>query len=137
MRGYWNRPDETARALTADGWLCTGDIGCMLADGSLKIVDRKKDVIIVSGFKVFPSEVEEVVRACPGVREAAAIGVAHPRAGQVVKLFVVRGKPELSGDIVLACCRANLAPYKVPCAVEFRESLPMTVLGKVLRRALS
>jgi len=137
MRGYWNRPDESAAALTADGWLRTGDVGCLMSDGALRIVDRKKDLIIVSGFKVFPSEVEDVARSCAGVKDAVAIGSAHPKVGQVVKLFVVRATPELKADAILEYCRANLASYKVPHAIEFLEALPVDALGKVLRRALS
>ncbi|XUW90492.1 AMP-binding protein [Burkholderia sp. M6-3] len=137
MRGYWNQPDETAVALTADGWLRTGDVGLLQSDGALRIIDRKKDVIVVSGFKVFPFEIENVARSCPGVKDAAAIGIAHPKVGQVVKLFVVRATPELKAEAVLEHCRANLAPYKVPSAFEFRDALPVNVLGKVLRRALS
>jgi long-chain acyl-CoA synthetase len=137
MRGYWNQPDESAAALTADGWLRTGDVGCVMSDGALRIVDRKKDLIIVSGFKVFPSEVEDVARSCPGVKDAVAIGSVHPKVGQVVKLFVVRAAPELKADAIREYCHANLAPYKVPHAIEFLDALPVDALGKVLRRALS
>jgi long-chain acyl-CoA synthetase len=137
MRGYWNQPDESAAALTADGWLHTGDVGCLMSDGALRIVDRKKDLIIVSGFKVFPSEVEEVARSCPGVKDAVAIGIPHPKVGQAVKLFVVHATPELKADAIYEHCRANLAPYKIPRAIEFLDALPVDALGKVLRRALS
>ncbi|RZF25704.1 AMP-dependent synthetase [Paraburkholderia sp. UYCP14C] len=137
MHGYWNQPGESAAALTADGWLRTGDVGYLMSDGALRIVDRKKDLIIVSGFKVFPSEVEDVARSCPGVKEAVAIGSAHPKVGQAVKLFVVRATPELNANVILDHCRANLAPYKVPHAIEFLDTLPVDALGKVLRRVLS
>lgn len=136
MQGYWNRPDETALAFTADGWLRTGDIGVMNADGSIRFVERRKDVIVVSGFKAYPGEIEEVALRLPGVREAAAIGVADPHSGEAVKLFLVRLDPNLDAAAVRAHCRASLAAYKVPKHVEFRDSLPKTPVGKILRRAL-
>ncbi|MBI2317390.1 MAG: AMP-binding protein [Betaproteobacteria bacterium] len=135
MRGYWNRPGENAKAL-ADGWLHTGDMGIMRADGFIKFSERKDDVISVSGFKVFPSEVEEVAMMLPGVREAAAAAIADDRSGQAVKLFVVRRDPELTSEQVLAHCRKNLTGYKVPKVVEFRDSLPKGAIGKIIRRAL-
>lgn len=136
MRGYWNQPGETAADFTADGWLRTGDIGVMNGDGSIRFIERRKDVIVVSGFKAYPSEIEEVVLSLPGVREAAAVGVADEHSGEAVKLFVVRQDTALNAATVLAHCRANLAGYKVPKSVEFRESLPKTAVGKILRRGL-
>jgi len=136
MQGYWNRPDETALAFTADGWLRTGDIGVMNGDGSIRFVERRKDVIVVSGFKAYPGEIEEVALRLPGVREAAAIGVPDPHSGESVKLFLVRQDPNLDAAAVRVHCRASLAPYKVPKHVEFRDSLPKTPVGKILRRAL-
>ncbi|MGE5650190.1 MAG: AMP-binding protein [Bacillota bacterium] len=136
MRGYWNRPAETAEALSADGWLRTGDIGAMDADGWVSITDRKKDMIIVSGFNVYPAEIEAVVAAHPGVLEAAAIGIADGHSGEAVKLFVVRKDPQLSETDLLAHCRANLTGYKIPRQIEFRTELPKTPIGKILRREL-
>lgn len=136
MQGYWNRPDETAKVLMPDGWLHTGDEGYMRADGYIKLSDRKKDIILVSGFKVFPNEVEEVAMMLPGVLEAGATAVAHERSGQAVKLFIVRRDPALTAEQVLAHCRRNLTGYKVPKSVEFRTELPKSTIGKVLRREL-
>ena len=136
MQGYWNRPDETAKVLMPDGWLHTGDEGYMRADGYIKLSDRKKDIILVSGFKVFPNEVEEVAMMLPGVLEAGATAVAHERSGQAVKLFIVRHDPALTAEQVLAHCRRNLTGYKVPKSVEFRTELPKSTIGKVLRREL-
>jgi long-chain acyl-CoA synthetase len=136
MAGYWNRPEETAKVLFGDGWLRTGDIGRMDAQGYFYIEDRKKDVIVVSGFKVFPNEIEDVAASQPGVREVAAIGVPDKQSGEVVKLFVVRKDPKLTEADVIAHARANLTGYKVPRHVEFLEELPKTNVGKVLRRAL-
>ncbi|MFC7300395.1 AMP-binding protein [Cognatiluteimonas weifangensis] len=137
MPGYWQRPDETAKVFTADGWLRTGDMGVMDARGSIRITDRKKDMIVVSGFKVFPNEVEDVLALHPGVLEAAALGVPDPRSGEAVKVFVVRSDPALSEDDLLAHCRRHLTAYKVPRIVEFREQpLPKSNIGKILRRAL-
>jgi len=136
-RGYWNRPDETAHVFTADGWLRTGDMAVMDEEGQFRITDRKKDMVIVSGFKVFPNEVEDVVAMLPGVAEVAAIGVADDRSGEAVKVFVVRSDPSLSAEALLEHCRRNLTPYKVPRFVEFRsEPLPKSNIGKVLRRQL-
>jgi long-chain acyl-CoA synthetase len=136
MQGYWNRPDETRKVLTADGWLLTGDVGTIDAQGFVKLLDRKKDMVIVSGFKVFPNEVEDVVAQHPGVLEAAVIGVADNRTGQLVKLFVVRRDPELTEAELRAYCRENLTGYKVPRVIEFRESLPKSNIGKILRKEL-
>lgn len=136
MKGYYNRPDETAKALTADGWLNTGDIGKMSANGFFEIVDRKKDMILVSGFNVFPNEVEEVVAAHEKVLEAAAIGVPDEKSGEVVKIFVVKKEKSLSEKDLIQYCRENLTGYKVPKQVEFRTELPKTNVGKILRRAL-
>jgi long-chain acyl-CoA synthetase len=138
MLGYWNRPDETAKALRPDGWLLTGDIARMDAAGFLSIVDRKKDMIIVSGFKVFPNEVESVLAEHPAVLECGAIGVPDARSGQAVKIFVVlRPHAQASADDLIEHCRRNLTPYKVPKYVEFRETLPKTNVGKILRRELA
>ncbi len=136
MQGYWGRPEETRRTLTPDGWLQTGDVGVIDTEGFVKLLDRKKDMIIVSGFKVFPNEVEEVVAQHPGVVEAAAIGVADPRSGQAVKLFVVRRDPTLTEAQVRAYCQDNLTGYKVPRLIEFRDALPKSNIGKILRKEL-
>jgi long-chain acyl-CoA synthetase len=137
MKGYWMRPDETAKVFTADGWFRSGDMGFMDARGSIKITDRKKDLIIVSGFNVYPNEVEDVVMLHPGVLEAAAIGAPDEKSGEVVKIVVVRKDPALTGEALLAYCRAHLTGYKVPKLVEFRtEPLPKTNIGKILRREL-
>jgi len=137
MKGYWNRPEETAKVFTADGWLRTGDMGLMDERGSIRITDRKKDMIIVSGFKVFPNEIEDVVTLHPGVVEAAAIGVPDARAGEAVKVVVVRKDESLTEEVLLAHCRQHLTAYKVPRHIIFRsEPLPKTNIGKILRRAL-
>ena len=137
MKGYWNRPEETAKVFTADGWFRTGDMGVMNNDGSFRITDRKKDMIIVSGFKVFPNEVEDVVMLHPGVLEAAAVGMPDEKSGEQVKLVVVRKDPSLSEPALLAHCKQHLTGYKVPKAIEFRsEPLPKTNIGKILRREL-
>jgi long-chain acyl-CoA synthetase len=136
MAGYWQRPDETARVMTADGFLRTGDIGTVDARGYFTIVDRKKDMILVSGFNVYPSEVEEVITQLPGVRECAAIGMPDARSGEAVRVVVVRGDPGLTESDVRAHCEANLTGYKRPRVVEFRDDLPKTIVGKVLRREL-
>jgi len=130
------RPDETRKVLTADGWLQTGDVGMLDRDGFVKILDRKKDVIIVSGFKVFPNEVEEVIALCPGVLEAAVIGVPDERTGEAVKLFVVKRDPDLTEDAVRQHCRNNLTGYKLPKIIEFRNDLPKSNIGKILRKEL-
>ncbi|HVY64964.1 MAG TPA: AMP-binding protein [Gammaproteobacteria bacterium] len=136
MAGYWQRPDETARVLFGDGWLRTGDVGRMNAAGYVFIEDRKKDVIVVSGFKVYPNEVEDVATQQAGVLEAAAIGVPDEQSGEAVKLFVVRKDPKLTEADVLAHARVNLTGYKRPKHVEFVNELPKSNVGKVLRRAL-
>ena len=135
MKGYWQRPDATAETIK-DGWLCTGDMGFMHPDGFFQIVDRKKDMILVSGFNVYPNEIEDVLAMHPKVLESAAIGLPDEKSGEVVKVFIVKKDPSLSVDEVIAHCRENLTGYKVPKAVEFRESLPKTNVGKILRRAL-
>ena len=136
MAGYWQRPDETARVMTADGFFKSGDVGFMDERGFFKIVDRKKDMILVSGFNVYPNEVEEVASACPGVLECAAIGVADERTGEAVKLVVVRRDPALTAEQVQDFCRDKLTGYKHPRVVEFRDELPKTPVGKILRREL-
>jgi len=137
MMGYWNRPEESAHVFTADGWLRTGDMGVMDERGGIRITDRKKDMIVVSGFKVFPNEIEDVLTMHPGVLEAAAIGVHDDRAGEAVKVVVVRKDPALTADDLLAHCRQHLTGYKMPRKVEFRdEPLPKTNIGKILRREL-
>ncbi len=136
MRGYWQRPEETAKVISEDGWLRTGDMGRMDKEGYVYIEDRKKDMILVSGFNVYPNEIEDVVVAHDGVLEAAAIGVPDARSGEAVKLFVVKRDPELTAARLLAYCRQNLAAYKIPKHVEFRDELPKTNVGKILRRAL-
>jgi long-chain acyl-CoA synthetase len=134
--GYWQRPEETAAIFHADGFLRTGDLGYIDAQGFVFLVDRKKDMILVSGFNVYPNEVEEVVASHPGVREVAAIGVPDAKSGEAVKIFVVRKDPRLSAEELIAHCRTQLTSYKVPHQVEFRDDLPKTNVGKVLRRAL-
>ena len=136
MAGYWNRPDETEKAMTPDGFFRTGDMGYMDAAGYIKIVDRKKDMILVSGFNVYPNEVEEVVASHPGVLECAAVGVKDEHSGEAVKVFVVRRDPELTEANIKAHCIANLTNYKRPRFIEFRDALPKTNVGKILRREL-
>ena len=137
MQGYWNRPDETRRAFTADGWFRTGDLGVMDDRGYFRITDRKKDMIIVSGFKVFPNQIEDVVALHPGVAEVGAIGVPDERSGEAVKIVVVRKDPALTEQALLEHCRQQLTGYKIPKIVEFRtEPLPKSNLGKILRRQL-
>jgi long-chain acyl-CoA synthetase len=136
MAGYWQRPDETAKVMTADGWFRTGDIGTVDERGYFKIVDRKKDMILVSGFNVYPNEVEDVVTQMPGILECAAIGVPDEKAGEAVKLVVVRKDPAVTEAQVRAYCEANLTGYKRPKIVEFRTELPKTPVGKILRREL-
>jgi long-chain acyl-CoA synthetase len=136
MAGYWNRPDETAKVMTADGYFRTGDIGVMSPDGSTKIVDRKKDMILVSGFNVYPNEIEEVIASHPGVLECAVIGVEDARSGEAVKAFIVKKDPSLTAEDVIKFCTTQLTGYKVPKQIEFRTSLPKTNVGKILRREL-
>ncbi|MCQ4166297.1 long-chain-fatty-acid--CoA ligase [Tahibacter harae] len=136
MKGYWNRPEETAQVLGDDGWLHTGDVARMDEKGYVYIVDRKKDMILVSGFNVYPNEVEDVVAAHPGVLEVAAIGVPDEKSGEAVKIFVVRKDPNLTAEDLRAHCKANLTGYKQPRFVEFRDSLPKSNVGKIIRREL-
>jgi long-chain acyl-CoA synthetase len=136
MAGYWHRPDETATVFAGDGWLRTGDIGHLDAAGFLFIEDRKKDVIVVSGFKVYPNEVEEVLASHPDIIEAAAIGVPSEHSGEAVKVFVVSKNSGLTARDVIDHCRTELTGYKVPTVVEFVEELPKSNVGKVLRRTL-
>ncbi|WP_323118976.1 long-chain fatty acid--CoA ligase [Burkholderia alba] len=136
MAGYWNRPEETAKVMTADGFFRSGDIGVMDERGYLKIVDRKKDMILVSGFNVYPNEIEDVVSSHPGVFEVAAVGVPDAHSGEAVKLFIVKQDPALTDRDVLVFCKAHLTGYKRPKAIEFRTELPKTNVGKILRREL-
>ena len=136
MQGYWNRPDETAKAMTEDGFFRTGDIGVLSAEGYLRIVDRKKDMILVSGFNVYPNEVEEVLSSHPGVRECAAIGAPDGKSGEVVKAFVVRKDPNLTEQALHDFAAEQLSKYKTPRHIEFRDELPKSNVGKILRRAL-
>ncbi|MGF6349471.1 AMP-binding protein [Variovorax sp. W2I14] len=136
MTGYYNQPAETAAAFTADGFMRTGDIAVMQEDGYSRIVDRKKDMILVSGFNVFPNELENVISLCPGVVECAAVGVPDEKQGEAIKVFVVRRDPNLTEDAVLQYCNGQLTGYKRPKHIEFRDSLPKTNVGKILRREL-
>ena len=136
MAGYWKRPDETAKVIDKDGWLATGDIAVMDAQGFVRIVDRKKDMILVSGFNVYPNEVEAVVAMHAGVLECAAIGVPDSKSGEAVKLFVVKKDPALTAEALLAHCREQMTAYKCPREVEFRNELPKSNVGKILRREL-
>ncbi|MBG6220943.1 MULTISPECIES: long-chain-fatty-acid--CoA ligase [unclassified Janthinobacterium] len=136
MAGYWQRPEETAKSMTADGYFKTGDVGVMDERGYVKIVDRKKDMIIVSGFNVYPNEVEDVVSSCPGVLECACIGVPDANAGEAVKVFVVRKDPNLTVEQIREHCKHELTAYKKPKYIEFRDELPKTNVGKILRRQL-
>ncbi|MEN3285943.1 MAG: long-chain acyl-CoA synthetase [Bradyrhizobium sp.] len=136
MAGYWNRPDETAKVMTEDGFFRTGDIGVMSEDGFTRIVDRKKDMILVSGFNVYPNEVEEVIASHPGVLETAVIGLPDEKSGEVVKAFIVKKDPDLTAEDVIKFCHEQLTNYKVPKRIEFRAELPKTNVGKILRRQL-
>jgi long-chain acyl-CoA synthetase len=136
MAGYWNRPDETAKVMTSDGYFRTGDIGVMNADGYTKIVDRKKDMILVSGFNVYPNEIEEVIASHPGVLECAVIGVQDSRSGEAVKAFIVKKDPNVTAEDIIKYCGTQLTNYKVPKQIEFRTDLPKTNVGKILRREL-
>ncbi|MFM1949761.1 MAG: Long-chain-fatty-acid--CoA ligase [Pseudomonadota bacterium] len=136
MAGYWQQPDETARCMTVDGYFKTGDIGVRDAQGFFKIIDRKKDMILVSGFNVYPNDVEETVSSCPGVLECAAVGVPDEKTGEAVKLVIVKKDPSLTESAVRAHCRANMTGYKQPKVIEFKTELPKTAVGKILRREL-
>ncbi len=136
MAGYWQRDDETAKAMTADGFFKTGDIGVMDATGNTRIVDRKKDMILVSGFNVYPNEIEGVIAALPGVLECACVGVPDQNSGEAVKLFIVRKDPNLTKEQVMDYCKEQLTAYKKPKYIEFRDDLPKTNVGKILRREL-
>jgi long-chain acyl-CoA synthetase len=136
MNGYYNRPEETTKVIMADGFLLTGDIAVMDEKGFVRIVDRKKDMILVSGFNVYPNEVEDVVALHPGVLEVAAVGVPHEKSGEAVKIFVVKKDPALTPELLIAHCREHLTGYKVPGEIEFRSELPKTNVGKILRREL-
>ena len=136
MAGYWQRPDETAKVMTADGYFRSGDVGVVDERGYFRIVDRKKDMILVSGFNVYPNEVEDVVTQMPGILECAAVGIADAKAGEAVKLVIVRSDPNVTEAAVRAYCEANLTGYKRPKVVEFRTELPKSPVGKILRREL-
>ena len=136
MRGYWNMPEETARVLDTDGWLRTGDMVVVDERGYIRFIDRQKDVIVVSGFKVYPTEIEDVVMLLPGVKEVGVIGVPDEKSGEVVKVYLVKKDPALTAEAVIAHCKENLTRYKVPKQVEFRDKLPKSPIGKILRRKL-
>ena len=136
MAGYWNRPDETAKVMTADGFFKSGDVGVMDANGYVKIVDRKKNMILVSGFNVYPTELEAVIAQHPGILECAVIGVPDEHSGEAVKVFVVRKDPNLTADQVMDYCKQQFTGYKKPKFVEFRDELPKTNVGKILHRVL-
>jgi len=136
MKGYFNRPEETAKTLSEDGWLSTGDIATMSADGYFKVVDRKKDMILVSGFNVYPNEIEDVLASHPKIMEVAAVGVADEKSGEVVKVFIVKKDKSLKEKEVIEFCRENLTGYKVPKQVAFMKELPKSTVGKILRREL-
>ncbi|MGL5985800.1 MAG: AMP-binding protein, partial [Burkholderiales bacterium] len=136
MKGYWQRPDESAKVLKEGGWLATGDMAIVTPDGFFKLVDRKKDMILVSGFNVYPNEIEDVVAMHAGVLEVACIGIPDDKSGEVVKVYVVKKDQALTEKEVIEHCKKNLTGYKVPKYVEFRAELPKTNVGKILRRAL-
>ncbi|HAT33978.1 MAG TPA: long-chain fatty acid--CoA ligase, partial [Janthinobacterium sp.] len=136
MVGYWNQAEETAKVMTPDGFFKTGDIGVMEADGYLKVVDRKKDMILVSGFNVYPNEIEGVVAGHPGVLECACIGVSDKNSGEAVKLYVVRKDAQLTNEQLMDYCKEQLTAYKKPKYIEFRDELPKSNVGKILRREL-
>jgi len=136
MKGYWNNPEETAEVLDENGWLYTGDIVRMDERGFVYIVDRKKDMVVVSGFNVYPNEVEEILVTHPGVKEAAVVGVQSERTGEALKAYVVRSDANLTREALIAHCREYLTKYKVPKLIEFRDELPKTNVGKILRRHL-
>jgi long-chain acyl-CoA synthetase len=136
MKGYWNKPEETARVITEDGWLKTGDIARVDEEGFIYIVDRKKDMILVSGFNVYPQEVESVIASCPGISEVGVTGMPDAQTGEQVKAFVVSKDASITAEKIIAYCREQLAPYKVPKSIEFRKTLPRNTVGKTLRREL-
>jgi long-chain acyl-CoA synthetase len=136
MKGYWNRPDETAKVMSADAYFRTGDLGYMNEEGYFKIVDRKKDMILVSGFNVYPNEIEDVLALQPKVLEVAAIGVPDDKSGEAVKVFVVKKDPSLTEEELRAYAKENLTGYKLPKHVEFRQELPKSNVGKILRKDL-
>jgi long-chain acyl-CoA synthetase len=136
MEGYWNRPEETAKVMTKDGFFKTGDLGYMTENGFIKIVDRKKDMILVSGFNVYPNEVEDVVALHPKVLECAAIGLPDEKSGEVVKVYVVKKDDSLTSEELMKFCKEQLTSYKCPKAVEFRSELPKSNVGKILRKDL-
>jgi long-chain acyl-CoA synthetase len=136
MQGYWRREEETHRFITADGFFLTGDLGVMEPSGRFRIVDRQKDMILVSGFNVYPNEIEAVVSEIEGVLECAAVGVDDPMSGEAVKLVVVAGNGGVTEEAIRAHCRQHLTGYKRPKLIEFRPALPKTPVGKILRRAL-
>jgi long-chain acyl-CoA synthetase len=136
MEGYWGQPEETKKSFSKSGWLLTGDVGVMDQQGFFKIVDRKKDMIIVSGFNVYPNEIEEVVASHPGILEAAAVGIVDEKSGEKIKIFAVKKDPNLTAEDLIDHCRKSLTGYKVPKQVEFRDELPKSNVGKILRRSL-
>ena len=136
MRGYWNMPEETQKVLGADGFLSTGDVVIVNEQGFVKIVDRKKDMIVVSGFNVYPNEIEDVVAGHPGVLEVACVGVPSEKSGEAIRLFVVKKDPSLTREDLIAFCRENLTGYKVPKDIVFKNELPKSNVGKILRREL-
>ena len=136
MTGYYQQPEENEKAFTPDGFMRTGDIGIMDERGFTTIVDRKKDMILVSGFNVFPNELENVISLCPGVVECAAVGVADEKQGEAIKVFVVKDDPILTEDDITRFCHDNLTGYKRPKYIEFRDELPKSNVGKILRREL-
>ena len=136
MVGYWNNPEETKKVMFDDGWFRTGDIGRMDEKGFVFIEDRKKDMIIVSGFNVFPNEIEGVVANMEGILETAAIGMPSEKSGEAIKLFVVRNNESITEEDIINYCRKNLTPYKIPKKIVFKQELPKTNVGKILRRAL-
>lgn len=136
MAGYWNRPDETAKVMTSDGFFKSGDVGIMDERGYIRIVDRKKDMILVSGFNVYPNEIEQVVNLHSAVLECAAVGVHDSKSGEAVKLFVVKRDPTVTEEDLANYCRQNFTAYKRPKYIEFRDNLPKTNVGKILKREL-
>jgi long-chain acyl-CoA synthetase len=136
MAGYWQRPEATAEAIDPQGWFATGDIALVQPDGYLRIVDRKKDMIVVSGFNVYPNELEDVLVAHPDVVECAAVGIASETTGEAIRMFVVSSRPDLSEEEVRSFMREGLTGYKVPKSVVFKDELPKTAVGKILRREL-